>query len=136
GSGLFNVPFGRYASIAYRRDFRPYSAVLGRWLFTAADFEAMPLDEADFVYADPPYDVEFTHYSKGGFGWPEQVRTAEWPGRHKGPVILANQATPRIVALYRALDFSLMFVDGPRRIACTGDRTPAREVLAFRNLDI
>jgi DNA adenine methylase len=134
--GLFNVPFGRYTSILYRRDFRPYSDALAGWTFTAGDFEATPLEPDDFVYADPPYDVEFTQYSKGGFGWHEQVRAAGWLARHEGPVILANQATPRIVDLYRALDFTVAFVDGPRRIACTGDRRPAREVLAFRNFDM
>ena len=62
------------------------------------------------------------------------MRAAEWLARHKGPVVLANQATPRIVALYRKLGFRLQFLAAPRMISCTGDRTPAREVLATRNL--
>ena len=136
--GIHAKPRGR--TIRRRRRQRLISAPVDRERRrarrAALDFEATPLEDEDFVYADPPYDVEFTHYSKGGFGWHEQVRTAEWLARHKGPVILANQATPRIVALYRALDFTLTFVEGPRRIACTGDRTPAREVLAFRNLGL
>ena len=48
--------------------------------------------------------------------------------------ILSNQATNRIVTLYKKLGFKLRFLDGPRRISCTGDRTPAKEVLALRNL--
>ena len=32
------------------------------------------------------------------------------------------------------LGFTLRTLDAPRRINCTGDRTPAREVLAMRNL--
>jgi DNA adenine methylase len=99
------------------------------------DFESVPLEDADFVYADPPFDVEFTQYAKEGFGWEEQVRTAEWLARHKGPVVLSNQATDRIMALYRKMGFRLRFLDGPRRISCTGDRTPAREVLAVRNVE-
>ena len=132
--GLFNVPFGKYRTINYRIDFTDLRSVFANWTFTNIDFEKIPLADEDFVYADPPYDVEFTNYSAGGFGWKEQERAAEWLSKHKGPVILSNQATPRIVRLYRSLKFTLKFVNAPRRISCTGDRTPAPEVLALRNL--
>lgn len=132
--GQFNVPFGRYKKLSYRRDFQEYSSTFRGWQFSTTDFHHLNLDDSDFVYADPPYDVEFTQYSQAGFGWQEQVRTAEWLARHPGPVILSNQATHRIVTLYRSLGFRLRFVAGPRRISCTGDRTPAKEVLALRNL--
>jgi DNA adenine methylase len=133
--GAFNVPFGRYTTVDYRRDFTPYRALLSPFEFASLDFEAISLGADDFVYADPPYDVEFRQYSRGGFGWDEQVRTAEWLSRHPGPVVLSNQATGRIVELYTRLDYRLTFVTGPRHISCTGDRTPAREVLATRNVD-
>jgi len=132
--GFFNVPFGRYATINYKSDFSEYKNAFANWTFVNTDFENIPLSDSDFVYADPPYDVEFTHYSKGGFDWDEQERAAEWLSKHKGPAILSNQATPRIVKLYRSLRFTLRFLDAPRRISCTGDRTPAAEVLAIRNL--
>jgi len=48
--------------------------------------------------------------------------------------VLVNQATPRIEALYRKLKFEVQFLDAPRRISCTGDRTPAREIMGTRNL--
>ena len=83
--------------------------------------------------ADPPYDVEFRQYSKGGFTWEDQKRTAEWLAGHSGPVILVNQATERIVKLYESLGYRLRFLSGPRRISCTGDRSPAKEVMAVRN---
>jgi len=133
-SGLFNVPFGRYRRITYRRSFDEYGAALRGWEFSNVAFDALRLEPEDFVYADPPYDVPFTHYSKGGFGWEDQVRAAEWLARHAGPVVLSNQATDRIVDLYASLGYRLTFLDAPRRISCTGDRTPAREVLATRNL--
>jgi DNA adenine methylase len=133
--GLFNVPYGRYRRIAYRRDFGPYRDALASWSFRAGDFGRVPLAPDDFVYADPPYDVPFTAYSRGGFTWADQVRAAQRLGRHPGPVVLVNQATDRILALYRACGFALEFVDAPRRISCTGDRTPAREVFATRNLE-
>lgn len=102
--------------------------------FRCGDFETIALQPHDFVCADPPYDVPFTQYSKEGFGWNDQVRLAEWLARHPGPVALSNQATERVVALYQSLGFALRFLKAPRRVSCTGDRTPAREVLATRNL--
>lgn len=132
--GQFNVPFGRYTRIAYLRDFTAYRSVFARWTFTVGDFAAVALEPDDFVYADPPYDVEFTQYAKEGFGWDDQVRAAEWLARHPGPVVLSNQATRRIVRLYRQLGFRLKFLVGPRMISCTGDRRPAREVLALKNV--
>ncbi len=132
--GEFNVPFGRYKTINYRRDFSPYAEVFARWEFMNRDFEDVPLQNGDFVYADPPYDVEFTSYSKGGFLWRDQERAAVWLAGHKGPVVLVNQATARIVGLYETLGYRLEFLKAPRMINCTGDRTPAEEVFALRNL--
>ena len=132
--GEFNVPFGRYKDVNYLRDFSAYEPLFAKWEFRSDDFEAVPLEPGDFIYADPPFDVEFTQYAKEAFGWEEQVRAAEWLARHQGPVILSNQATERVVELYTKLGFQLRYLDGPRRISCTGDRSPAREVLAFRNL--
>lgn len=133
-SGGFNVPFGKYDTITYQRDFAEYRDVLAGWDFENKDFEELAVEQDDFIYADPPYDVEFTQYAKDGFSWDDQVRLAEWLSRHPGPVALSNQATPRIVKLYRRLGFRLRFLQAPRMISCNGDRTPAREVLALKNL--
>jgi len=133
-SGEFNVPFGRYKRIGYVRNFSAYRGTLAGWEFLAGDFAAAPIAPDDFIYADPPYDVEFTKYAKEGFDWRDQIRTAEWCAAHAGPVVLVNQATERICRLYADLGFRLDLVTAPRRISCTGDRTPAREVIAVRNL--
>ena len=133
-SGEFNVPFGRYARIGYTRDFTPYRDVFSDWTLTNTDVEAVPIERGDFIYADPPYDVEFTHYAKDGFTWEDQERAAAWLAKHRGPVVLVNQATPRIEALYRQLRYQVQFLDAPRRISCTGDRAPAREIMGTRNL--
>lgn len=132
--GGFNVPFGRYTTINYRRDFGEYRAAFSRWGFSFGDFQEVPLVRGDFVYADPPYDVEFRQYSKDGFPWEDQERLAEWLSRHDGPVALSNQATPRVKKLYRKLGFRLLVLRAPRMISCTGDRTPAAEVLALRGI--
>ena len=128
------MPFGRYKRIGYIRDFTPYREVFGGWAFTVGDLDAVAVERGDFVYADPPYDVEFTQYSRGGFSWDDQERTAAWLAKHRGPVVLVNQATERIEKLYRKLGFTVGFLDAPRRISCTGDRTPAREIIGSRNL--
>jgi DNA adenine methylase len=132
-SGQFNVPFGKYKTITYQRDFSAYREVMRGWTFSSGDFEAFPLQPGEFVYADPPYDVEFVSYAKEGFSWDDQRRLAAYLARHDGVVVLSNQATPRIVELYQAHGFELCFLDAPRRISSDGNRTPAKEVLAVKN---
>jgi DNA adenine methylase len=131
-SGGFNVPFGTHKAITYATDFSQFRRVFKNWAFTNRDIESVELDREDFVYADPPYDVEFTTYSAGGFSWEDQVRTAERLAAQRGPVVLSNQATKRIVKLYKKLGFEIRYLDGPRRISCTGDRSAAKEVLAVK----
>jgi DNA adenine methylase len=133
-SGEFNVPFGEYKTVNYTNDLGAYRKLFRRWSFTNKDLAKLSLEPDDFIYADPPYDVEFTTYSAGGFSWDDQVRTAELLAKHRGPVLLSNQATQRIVDLYRSLKFDLKFLDAPRRISCNGNRQTAREVLATKNL--
>ena len=133
--GEFNVPFGSYKTINYLRDFMPYKEVLSAWEFTYRDFEQLPVESDDFIYADPPYDVEFRHYAKDGFDWPDQERLAHWLSRHPGPVLASNQATKRILELYGDFGFRLILLDAPRMISCTGDRSPAKEMLALRGID-
>jgi DNA adenine methylase len=133
-SGEFNVPFGQHKSITYAQDFSSFPSLFKNWKFACGDLNKLRIPPGDFIYADPPYDVEFTTYSAGGFGWDDQVRTAEQLAAHSGPVVLSNQATPRIVELYQRLGFELSYLNGPRRISCTGDRSTAREVLATKGL--
>lgn len=131
-SGKFNVAFGRHKTINYIRNFSGYSESLSRWTFTCGDFEQMELEDGDFLYVDPPYDGGFDEYTAEGFGWDDQLRLFEWARRHRGPLVVSNAATDRIVALYRSA-FDLQLVHAPRSISRDGDRTPAKEVLATRN---
>jgi DNA adenine methylase len=135
-SGGFNVPFGRHPKLTYKWDFTEYKEVFADWTFTNTHFKDVPLEPDDFVYADPPYDVEFTRYSKDGFNWEDQLAAAKWLSKHPGPVVLSNQATERIVDEYTRLGFKLKKLDAPRKISCTGDRSPAVEVLAILNLPV
>jgi DNA adenine methylase len=134
-SGGYNVPFGRYKKINYQTDFSQYQSVLAAWEFSNEDFAELDVNENDFIYADPPYDVPFRQYAQRGFSWEDQVRLAEWLAQHKGPVVLSNQETDRIVDLYKKLGFKLRYMDAPRRISCkVSGRKPAKEVIATRGI--
>lgn len=133
-SGLFNVPFGQYKTITYKKDFLDYQPLLKNWQFSLGDFKNLPIKSSDLIYADPPYDVEFVQYAQQGFNWDDQQRLATWLAKQSCPIITSNQATERIVALYTALDFKVEIIKAPRRIACNGNRTPAEEMLGFKNL--
>jgi DNA adenine methylase len=130
--GEFNVPFGRYKTITYSPDFLEYRDLLSGWEFSCGDFAALSLQNDDFIYADPPYDRVFTKYSQQDFTWQDQERLAEWLHRHPGKVVVSNQATDRILALYQKLGFRVETIAAPRRIACNGNRKPALEMLASR----
>jgi len=134
-SGGYNVPFGRYKKINYQTDFIKYQSVLSSWEFSNKDFSEMTLNDTDFIYADPPYDVPFHQYAQRGFNWDDQVRLAKWLAVHKGPVVLSNQATPRIIELYKELGFKLSYLDAPRRISCKASgRKAVKEVIATRGI--
>lgn len=132
--GLFNVPFGRYEMIGYQADFSDYKLALSNYSFETGDFEGVEIRPGDVIYADPPYDVEFTSYSADGFSWADQVRLAEWLSTQHVPVIASNQATQRIEDLYRNLGFRIATLPAPRRISCDGNREDAMEILATRDV--
>ncbi len=131
-NGGFNVPFGRHRTINYTEDFSAYKLAFSEWKFTNVDFAKISINASDFIYADPPYDVEFRQYAKNGFEWSEQERLAHWLAQQNCPMIASNQATPRILELYQDLGFNIHILNAPRRISCNGDRVPAKEMLAYR----
>ena len=110
--------------------------VFARWTFTDGDLEAVAVETGRTSICTPTHrtNVEFTAYAKDGFSWTDQQRTAEWLAGHSGPVVLVDQATHQIEALYRALGFTVSFLEAPRRISCTGDRSPALEIMGTRHL--
>jgi DNA adenine methylase len=134
--GEFNVPFGQYKRVAYATSFAAYAPILRAWTFTQGDFESIQLDDDDFVYADPPYDVEFTKYARQPFTFADQRRLVAWLAGQRGIVILSNQATDRMCALYADAGYALHFFDAPRRISNNGDRRSAREVLAVKGITL
>ena len=130
----FNVPFGRYKKINYTFDFSPYVPVLANWTIEHHSFEQTQLEACDFLYLDPPYDTPFTQYAKENFDWSDQLKLVRWLGESVAPMVVTNQATPRILALYEDAGFTISTLLAPRRIASSGDRTPALEMLATKNI--
>jgi DNA adenine methylase len=137
-SGEFNVPFGKYSQIDYRRDFTEYRTAYTAWTLTVGHFMEVALEPEDFIYADPPYDGDdgaFVGYAGIPFDWQDQVRLAQWLAQHAGPVVASNAATPRIMQLYRELGFTLSERQVGRAINCRGDkRKSVAEMLATKNL--
>ncbi len=131
--GFFNTPFGKYKKVNYTFDTCFYKRLFKNWIFTCKDFTNVKIPPDAIVYADPPYDVEFTNYNAGGFSWEDQVRLVKFLSRLENPVILSNQATQRIVNLYREYGFILKFVDVPRYISCKS-RKKVSEVIAYKNV--
>lgn len=130
----FNVPFGRYKKINYTRDFTHYATTLAQWDIQHHSFEQTVLGDRDFLYIDPPYDTPFTQYAKEDFTWADQEKLVRWLGQTDAPMVVTNQATPRILALYTDARFTVTTLLAPRRIASSGDRTPALEMLATKNI--
>jgi DNA adenine methylase len=130
----FNVPFGRYKKINYTQDFTPYRQQFSKWQIACHDFEETRVETNDFLYVDPPYDTPFTQYRKEDFTWADQLRLIAWLTCQKVPMVVTNQATPRIIDAYQTAGFSITTLLAPRRIASSGDRTPALEMLATKNI--
>ena len=134
--GEFNVPFGRYKKIDFNKDLGKFKHYLKCWRFKCGGFEEIKIQKNDFLYVDPPYDVQFTQYSKDGFNWEDQKRLVRWLAKLKTPMIVSNQATTRILKLYKSADFRVTVLEAPRRISADGNRKPAQEMLAYKNITI
>lgn len=136
GSGEFNTPVGRYETPKYQADLRPYAVPLADWEFTCTDFEDVPIQKDDFVYADPPYDNAWDTYLAKGFPRKDQKRLAKWLADHDGPVVISNNATRAMVKIYRDLGYDVSRREwAPRMIKHEGKPVPVREVIATKNID-
>lgn len=133
--GFFNTPFGKHKTINYTFDILSYKHLIESWKLMCKDFSEVDIPPDAIVYADPPYDVEFTNYNADGFDWEEQIRLVKFLSSIPNPIILSNQATERIVKLYKSYDFIITLKDAPRSISCNGNRDKAKEVIAYKNIE-
>ena len=139
-SGQYNVPFGHYKRLDYRRLLQTPRKFCRRWQISCGDFQQVKIRPydcqyslADFLYADPPYDQSFAAYDPSGFTWEDQERLARFLAKHDGPTIASNFATERICNLYADHGFTLFQLQIKQKIS-VGDRNPVQELLAVRNV--
>lgn len=132
--GAFNVPPRPSCKPLPTYDPKAYRDAMVEWDFTCGDFDSVPLEPGDFVYADPPYDDGFNAYNADGFSWTDQQRLATWLSTHDGPVVVTNKATERIQHLYVSLGYRVELLDAPQRMHQSQGRSDKiLEIFATRN---
>ena len=137
--GEFNVPFGKYKNpeILNENNLNDVATLLKTTRLVLGDFTECKkfVDEASFVYFDPPYrplnqTSSFTSYSKEGFSDTDQVRLGEFFKEldKKGAKIMLSNSDPRneksddsfFDELYA--DYTIERVPAKRSINCNGTR--------------
>jgi len=104
--GEFNVPFGKYKNpeILNENNLNDVATLLKTTRLVLGDFTECKkfVDEASFVYFDPPYrplnqTSSFTSYSKEGFSDTDQVRLGEFFKEldKKGAKIMLSNSDPQ-----------------------------------------
>lgn len=107
--GEFNTPFG--VAKSYKTDFSEEATLLDSWEITDLDYAEVIQNctNADFIFADPPYDDQFNAYLKAGFPWQDQVKLANLLAESNLPVVTTNNPTERILDLYTSLGFDVEY---------------------------
>jgi DNA adenine methylase len=124
--GRYNVPAGKFTTpptVCDEARLTACSAALQTATSVNDDFRSVErrAEPGDFVYMDPPYVVDFTAYTKDGFGLPEQTTLRDLALRlkHKGVhVLLSNSATPIVRELYK--DFELREISRSGSVSSNG----------------
>lgn len=119
--GEFNIPYG---GMSYnRKDFRGKVDEIfnneTKSLFSKAEihckdfddfFNAVELNEKDFMFLDPPYDTDFSDYEGKEFTQNDQQRLAEALKKTKAQFILVIKNTDFIYSLYEG-HFNILCFD-------------------------
>lgn len=129
-SGEFNVPVGKGGRDIAAPSYRAMRLALLNVELRCGDWRGVPIEEGDFIYADPPYDDGFTTYTGTAFTWQDQEDLALVIGAAPCPALLCNLATDRILELYQRAGLCTLIVEAPRRVSANGDRSPVKEVIA------
>lgn len=130
--GEFNVPYGKYKTVKLLQDFTDYTNLFSTYHFSCNDFEQLEINDDDFVYVDPPYYDAFTKYAQQDFKYEDQLRLVNWLSQLNCTVIASNSCDDKLVKLYSDAGFIVSDVIAPRSISCNGDRTPVREMIAYK----
>lgn len=138
--GQFNVPYGPSAkgpAFPPEKILLSASKCLRKSKIKVGDFEDTLKDaeKGDFVYLDPPYPPKsdtafFTHYSKNGFDWDQQIRVSKsfYDLSKRGCfVMMSNSRQKKITELYS--DFNIKKLNVIRWLGSNGDRFKAQEII-------
>lgn len=129
--GRYNTPFGSPAhpDLIQAARLQAASAILQQNVIMQGDYAVVgsQAQSGDWIYCDPPYapsspTAQFTHYTAGGFGWPQQVALATWlrGQADRGIFVMASNAdVPAIHDLYRGFWIQVV----PARRAINADAT-------------
>lgn len=135
-SGGFNVPFGKYKNSYFpEKEIAAFTNKAER-----ADIICLPWQETlslvdfnDGVYCDPPYmGKNFTQYHTAGFTDADHEALAialkDINDNQGNPITVSN--SPQAKEIYADLGFTLHEIEAPRSIAASGNRKPAKEIIA------
>ncbi|MDA0352183.1 MAG: DNA adenine methylase [Chloroflexi bacterium] len=143
--GRFNVPHGRYQkpNILDRDNLTAASAALQHAEITHGDFETACAEAraGDFVYLDPPFHplsetANFTAYTEGSFGRPEQLRLRWCVDKlsDRGvAAMVSNSPHEWVVGAYEAGRYRVERTPARRAINSKGDRRGAIDELVVTN---
>ncbi|MBN8586677.1 MAG: DNA adenine methylase [Ignavibacteria bacterium] len=145
--GEFNVPYG---GIQYnRKDFnkklnyfrqKDFLNHLSKTKITSLDFEDFILkfkpSNNDFVFLDPPYDSEFSTYTKNVFGKEEHIRLANLFIKNcKAKWMLVIKNTEFIVSLYEGKGLHITSFDKRYLVSFKNRNNPNTKHLIIKNYD-
>lgn len=144
--GEFNIPYG---GMSYnRKDMKAkidhifdadVARLFARTEICSMDFEsffdAMQLNEDDFMFLDPPYDTEFSDYEGKSFNRRDQERLAEALKKTQAKFILVIKNTDFIYGLYHK-DFSIFTFDKQYTYNVRSRNERASEHLIITNLPV
>ncbi len=146
-NGEFNVPYG---GISYnRKDFSKKidyvtSKELSDYMVNTElydlDFEEfcnkVELKNTDFMFLDPPYDTEFSTYSKNDFDKDDQIRLANYLSKTKAQFMLIIKNTDFIYNLYKDKGFNIKTFDKKYLVSFMNRNAKEAEHLLITNYDM
>lgn len=136
--GGFNTPFGKYKNPYFPQkeidSFRDKAYFSKPNILNLEWQDTLSLvDFGDGVYCDPPYmGSGFTQYHTAGFSDADHEALAialkDINDIQGNPITVSN--SPEATELYADLGFTIHKIDAPRTISATGNRKPAKEIIA------
>ena len=146
-NGEFNVPYG---GISYnRKDFskkidyvtsKELSDYMCNTELYDLDFEdfcnKVELKKTDFMFLDPPYDTEFSTYSKNDFDKDDQIRLANYLVKTEAQFMLIIKNTDFIYNLYKNKGFNIKTFDKKYLVSFMNRNDKKTEHLLITNYDL